>query len=144
MPADTLSSLRRWILFVLVLGLAGAGLELLLTGHYEDPWQQVPLVLVAASLAVIVWHLAGGRSRASRLTLQASMLLCIAAGFLGIALHFSGAAEFQLEIDPSLSRAALVRKVIRVKAPPLLAPGLMVQLGLLGLVYAHRRSADHE
>ena len=143
MPAGTQSSLRRWILFVLVLGLAGAGLELLLTGHYEDPWQQVPLVLVAASLAVIVWHLAG-RSRASVLTLQAAMLLCMAAGVLGIALHFRGAAEFQLEIDPSLSRAALVRKVIRVKAPPLLAPGLMVQLGLLGLVYAHRRSADHE
>ena len=143
MPAGTQSSLRRWILFVLVLGLAGAGLELLLTGHYEDPWQQVPLVLVAASLAVIVWHLAG-RSRASVLTLQAAMLLCMAAGVSASRLHFRGAAEFQLEIDPSLSRAALVRKVVRVKAPPLLAPGLMVQLGLLGLVYAHRRSADHE
>lgn len=142
--ADTLSSLRRWILLVLVLGLAGAGLELLLTGHYEDPWQTVPLVLVAASLAVIVWHLADGRSRASRRTLQAAMLLCMAAGLLGVALHFRGAAEFQLEIDPSLSRAALIRKVVRVKAPPVLAPGLMVQLGLLGLVYAHRRSTDHE
>jgi hypothetical protein len=29
----------------------------------------------------------------------------------------------------------LVEKVLRAKAPPLLAPGMMLQLGLLGLAY---------
>ena len=139
MPADTLSNVRRWMLFVLVVGLTGTGAELLLIEHYEEPWQQVPVELVAASLGVVVWHVARG-SRASVRGLQAMMLLCMAAGAVGVALHFRGAAEFQLEMDPSIGRLALVRRVMRVKAPPVLAPGLMVQLGLLGLAYAHRWS----
>ena len=143
MSTDTLSILRRGVLAVLGLGLTGVGVELLLIQHYEEPWQLAPLVLVAASLAAIAWH-AAGRSRASVHGLQAAMLLCLAGGLAGVALHFRGAAEFQLEIDPSMKGTALVRKVMRAKAPPVLAPGVMVQLGLLGLVYAHRWSPRHE
>jgi hypothetical protein len=143
MPADTLTILRRGVLSVLGLGLTGVGVELLLIQHYEEPWQLAPLVLVAVSLAAIVWH-AAGRSRASVQGLQAAMLLCLAGGLAGVALHFRGAAEFQLEIDPSISGTALVRKVMRAKAPPVIAPGVMVQLGLLGLVYAHHWSPRHE
>jgi hypothetical protein len=139
MSADALRVLRRWILIVLVVGLTGSGLELLLIEHYEEASQLVPLVLVAASLGVIVWHVAS-RSLASVRGLQLVMLLCLAAGAVGIALHFQGAAEFQLEMDPAISRTALVQKVMRAKAPPVLAPGVMVQLGLLGLAYAHRWS----
>jgi hypothetical protein len=139
MPADTLRILRRWILIVLVVGLTGAGVELLLIEHYEESAQLVPLVLVAASLGVIVWHVAS-ESLASVRGLQLMMLLCLAAGAVGVGLHFRGAAQFQLEIDPSISRSALVQKVMRAKAPPVLAPGVMVQLGLLGLAYAHRWS----
>jgi hypothetical protein len=143
MPADTLSILRRGVLAVLGLGLTGVGVELLLIQHYEEPWQLAPLILVAMSLAMILWH-AAGRSRASVHGLQAAMLLCLAGGLAGVALHFRGASEFQLEIDPSMKGTALVRKVMRAKAPPVLAPGVMVQLGLLGLVYAHRWSPRHE
>ena len=139
MPDDTLRRVRRWILFVLVAGLTGSGAELLLIEHYEEAWQMIPLVLVAVSLGVIGWHLAGG-SKASVRVLQGMMMLCVAAGALGVALHFQGAADFQLEMDPTISRSTLVQKVMRVKAPPVLAPGVMVQLGLLGLVYAHRWS----
>jgi len=139
MPDDALRSLRRWILLVLVVGLAGSGVELLLIEHYEEAWQLAPLVLVAASLGVIGWHVAG-RSRASVRGLQAMMLLCVAGGALGVALHFRGAADFQREIDPTIGGSALVQKVMRAKAPPVLAPGVMVQLGLLGLAYAHRWS----
>ncbi len=143
MPADTLSILRWGVLSVLGLGLTGVGVELLLIQHYEEPWQLAPLILVAVSLAVILWH-AAGRSRASVRGLQAAMLLCLVGGLTGVGLHFRGAAEFQLEIDPSMTGTALVRKVMRAKAPPVLAPGVMVQLGLLGLVYAHRWSPRHE
>jgi hypothetical protein len=97
MPADTLRTVRRWILFVLVLGLTGSGVELLLIEHYEFATQLVPLVLVAASLGVIVWHVAS-ESRASVRGLQLMMLLCLAGGAVGVALHFQGAAEFQLEM----------------------------------------------
>jgi hypothetical protein len=139
MPDDMLRRVRRWILFILVAGLTGSGVELLLIEHYEEAWQLIPLVLVAASLGVIGWHLGSG-SQASVRVLQAMMMLCVAAGALGVALHFRGAADFQLEIDPTISRSILVQKVMRVKAPPVLAPGVMIQLGLLGLVYAHRWS----
>lgn len=127
------------ILAVLAVGLAGTGLELALIEHYEDPWQLVPLALVAVSLIVIAWH-ALRPGRASIRGLQAVMVLCLAAGALGMGLHFRGAAEFQKEMDPSIATMPLVRKVMRVKAPPVLAPGMMVQLGLLGLAYAHRWS----
>ena len=71
MPADTLRIVRRWILFVLVLGLTGSGVELLLIEHYEERAQLVPLVLVAASLVVIGWHMAS-ESRASTATAHAT------------------------------------------------------------------------
>jgi hypothetical protein len=126
---------------VLVLGLAGTGVELTLLEHYEDPWQLVPLCLVVAGLAALVWF-AASRSKPSVRALQAVMILCIVAGAIGSALHFQGAAEFQKEINPSISRGELIRKVMRAKAPPVLAPWLMTHLGLLGLIYAHRRSSS--
>ena len=124
---------------VLILGLVGTGVELALLEHYEDAWQLVPLGLVAAALAALAWF-AAARSTASVRTVQVVMALFIAAGAVGSLLHYQGAAEFQREINPSISRGELFRKVIRAKAPPVLAPWLMTHLGLLGLVYAHRRS----
>lgn len=124
---------------MLVLGLAGTGVELALLEHYEDVWQLVPLCLVAAALAALAWF-AAARSTPSVRAVQVAMALCIAAGAVGSVLHYRGAAEFQREINPSISRGELFRKVMRVKAPPVLAPWLMAHLGLLGLIYAHRRS----
>ena len=65
------------------------------------------------------------------------MMSFLVAGVLGVALHFSGAAEFQREIDPAIGAWDLIKKVMRAKAPPVLAPGVMLQLGLIGLVYAY-------
>jgi len=59
------------------------------------------------------------------------------AGFAGVAAHFRGSAEFQLDLNPSMSMWELVEKVMRAKAPPLLAPGMMLQMGLLGLAYVY-------
>jgi hypothetical protein len=53
-------------------------------------------------------------------------------------LHYQGNVEFQMEIDPTQHGSELFWKVMRAKAPPALAPGLMAQLGLLGLIYAFR------
>jgi len=127
--------LRRWILWVLVLGLAGVEAELLLLEHYEDPWQLIPIILVALAAVVLIWQ-ARQRDAASLLALRSIMVLFLIAGFLGLALHFRGAAQFQLEIDPAIGTWDLVGKVMRAKAPPLLAPGVMLQLGLIGLAYA--------
>ena len=134
------STIRRLLLAVLVLGLAATLADLLLLAHYEDTAQLIPVGLLVAGLAAVFGHLAH-RGRASVRALQAVMLLCVAAGVTGVGLHFNGAAEFQLEIDPSLDRRGLIRKVSGSQSPPLLAPGAMVQLGLVGLIYAFRHPA---
>jgi hypothetical protein len=133
--------LRRWMLWVLVLGLVGTETELLLLEHYEDPWQFVPLVLIALGFAVLVWHARRG-SEASMRLLKIIMALFLIAGFAGLALHFRGAVKFQLELDPTIGAWEMVKKVMRVKAPPVLAPGVMLQLGLIGLAYAYSDSRD--
>ena len=60
---------------------------------------------------------------------------------LGAWLHFQVNMEFQLEMDPSLAGMQLFRKAILAKTPPALAPGAMLQLGLIGLAYTFRHPA---
>ena len=71
--------------------------------------------------------------------MQLTMVLLVAAGLLGVYFHFQGSREFQLEMDPQMRGTALVWHVLRAKSPPTLAPGSMVQLGILGLGYAYLR-----
>lgn len=136
-PLDTLAIVRRWMIALLVAGLAGTEVELLLIEHYEDGWQLVPVVLLALAGGVLVWHaIAGGA--ASLRAFRIVMACCVAAGVAGLVLHFRGNLEFQLEIDASQPRWELFKKVMRAKAPPALAPAIMAELGFLGLVYAYR------
>jgi uncharacterized membrane protein len=132
--ANRIELLRGWILGVLVLGLLGTVTELVLLEHYEQPTQLVPLVLIVAAVAVILWEFRR-RDLASRRAMQIVMALFVLAGFVGFAAHFHGSAEYQLELNPDMSNWELLEKILRAKAPPLLAPGMMLQLGLLGLAY---------
>ena len=132
--ADRLEMLRRWILVILVLGLLGTVTELVLLEHYEQPLQFVPLVLIVAAFGVLWWEFSR-RDLASRRATQIVMALFVLAGFVGFAAHFLGSAEYQLELNPDMSNWELLEKILRAKAPPLLAPGMMLQLGLLGLAY---------
>ena len=127
--------LRLWILGVLVLGLIGTVTELILLEHYEQPLQFVPLVLIALAVVVLAWH-AMRPDTGSLRALQILMGLFVLAGFAGMAAHFNGSAEYQLELDPEMSTWDLLAKILHAKAPPLLAPGMMLQMGLLGLAYA--------
>jgi NO-binding membrane sensor protein with MHYT domain len=137
-PSTPAARLRRWILAALLVGLVGTAAELLLLEHYEDPWQVVPLALIGAALAALSWSLISRRPAAVR-SLQTAMALCLVSGLTGVWLHYQGAAAFQLEIDPSQAGWPLFEKAIYAKAPPVLAPGMMVQLGLLGLAYSYCR-----
>lgn len=133
---DRVERLRGWLLAVLVIGLLGTVTELVLLEHYEQPLQFVPLVLIVAALAVVVWHFARPDAASLR-SLQIIMALFVLAGFAGIAAHFAGSAEYQLELDPAMDKWELLEKIMRAKAPPVLAPGMMLQLGLLGLAYVY-------
>jgi hypothetical protein len=134
--ADPVELLRLWVLGVLVIGLAGTVTELVLLEHYEQPLQLVPVVLIVAAAAAIAWQ-AMRDTAASLRALEIVMALFVLAGFAGVVAHFHGSAEFQLELNPSMSNWELVEKILRAKAPPLLAPGMMLQMGLLGLAYVY-------
>ena len=127
--------LRLWVLGVLVLGLAGTVTELILLEHYEQALQFVPLVLIGLGVVVLGSYYARGNTASLR-ALQIVMGLFVLSGFAGMLAHFNGSMEYQLELNPDMSTWELLEKILHAKAPPLLAPGMMMQMGLLGLAYA--------
>lgn len=141
-PADSLPRLRLFLMAILLLGLAGSTADLLLLAHHEDLKQLIPLGLLGGAFLVLAWH---GKSpgRASVWALRAVMVLFVVSGAVGVVLHLQSTMEFQLEVDPSLEGAGLLLKALQAKAPPALAPGVMVQLGLLGLAFTYCHPALH-
>jgi hypothetical protein len=133
---ETIAFLRRALLAVLVLGIVGTQGELLLLKHYEDVWQYAPLILNGVALLVVGWHLVS-KNRVSVRVLQGTMALFLLAGATGLFLHYRGNVEWELERTPGLAGFELF-KMAMTGATPALAPGTMVQLGLIGLLYAYR------
>jgi len=131
---------RKLLLGIFLVGVGGIATELWLLGHYEDLDQVIPLGLAAAATAGLLTAAFKPTPITVRV-LQGLMLMCVASGFLGVWFHYQVTTEFQLEMDPSLSGWALFRKAIVAKAPPALAPGAMIQLGLIGLAYTFRHPA---
>ena len=136
----TITLIRVMLLMIFVLGSMGSGAELLLLNHVESLPQWIPLLLILLSFVVLGWHLVK-RTPASTRAIRAAMIALIAAGFAGFYFHYQGSAEFKLESNPSLAGWRLFWEVIRAKAPPALAPGIMIQLGLIGLAYTYRHPA---
>jgi hypothetical protein len=132
----TLHNLRRALLWTVAAGLAGTGAELLLLGHVEGSAQFIPLVLIAASLGVVCWH-ALRPSPASVQALRAAMGLCVLSGVLGVGLHYRGNLEFEREISPEAAGTELLGQVV-TGATPVLAPGGMALLGVIGFLHAYR------
>lgn len=128
---------RRVLAVLLAIAMTGTLTELLLFGHDEDAAQIIPLALLVVAGASLGWMMLRPQYQSVRL-FQLAMLMLIAGGLVGIALHFRANMEFQLELDASLDRWSLMKKVLRAKAPPALAPGSMAQFGLLGLVLSYK------
>ena len=133
--------LRRVLLALVLLGIAGLVVELILLEHYDSGWQWIPIVLLGVMLPVtmLVWL---RPRRAALRVFQAGMSLFVVAGLLGLWLHYRGNVEFELERDATLSGWPLFWEAIR-GATPALAPAALTQLGLLGLAFAHRHPAIH-
>lgn len=137
---DTLSLLRRLLVGLFLLGLMGLGTELVMLEHYEEAWMIVPLVAMALSLVAALTLLAAASARRVW-AFRVLATTLIALGAIGMSLHFRGSMEFQLDMDPTMTRSQLFWKVLHMKAPPTLAPGALIQLGLLGLVATYRHPA---
>ena len=128
------------VLAIFVLGLVGTGFELLFLRHTAGFSQLIPLVLLVMSLLVLAWH-ALDRKWASLRAFQITMMLFVVGGILGTALHYRANQDFELEADPKMHGMELFSKIM-TGAAPALAPGTMIQLGLLGLVYTFRHPAS--
>ena len=139
--------LRALLLAIVALGAIGLLVELLLLEHWIARPQLTPLVtlalILAATIAVVV--------RPGRRTLggfRVVMAWAVIAGLAGIGFHLRDNLAFEREVTPDASLASLVWHALR-GATPLLAPGSLVQLGLVGLVFAYghpglRTSNDKE
>jgi len=139
--SETLASIRTLLLAALAVGVIGTTGELILLRHIDKPAQWIPLVCLVAAVPVLIWH-ASSPGVASVRTLQALMLTFIGLGVVGVGLHYDGNVEFQRELNPSERGWTFVRKTV-AGATPVLAPGSMVLLGLVGLAHAYRHpSAD--
>lgn len=134
---ETLDTIRRVLLAILIIGLVGTATELFLLEHDEEAIQLVPLALIGIAFVAIGWHALNQGGTSLRM-LQTIMVLFIVSGPLGMYLHYRANVEFQREVDPSIAGRALIVKAMKAKTPPALAPGTMSQLGLIGLAYAYR------
>ncbi len=118
----------------LVLALVGTIADLGLLGHFEDPWQWTPIVVLVLCLSLTLIHFFAPGALIRKL-LRISMVLCILAGIAGLFLHLKGNFEFELEMYKNLSFFSLLWRSLR-GALPALAPSSMIYIGLLGLITA--------
>lgn len=130
--------MRRLLLVAYAFGSVGVAAELLLMEHTEGIWQLIPVILIVASIVPLLWQWFVPKRGIVKM-FQWMMSLFALSGLLGIWLHYDGKAEFKLEIDPELSGWALFWECIHGPSmPPVLAPGTMILLGLVGLAFARQ------
>jgi predicted tellurium resistance membrane protein TerC len=139
--SQTLDSIRKLLLGALAIGVIGTSGELILLRHVDEPAQWIPVVALAVSIPVLIWHAYAPGSATVR-TLQVLMTLFILLGVVGVGLHYNGNVEFERELHPSERGWEFLRKTV-AGATPVLAPGSMVLLGLVGLAHTYRHPSAH-
>ncbi|HSJ13550.1 MAG TPA: hypothetical protein VK939_03990 [Longimicrobiales bacterium] len=132
----TTGTIRRLLLAVVLLGMAGTAAELVLLEHYESTWQLVPLATLAVGAALTLLVLLQP-TRGAVLALRGVLLAFLVVGGLGLWRHYAGNVEFELERHPERAGLVLLWAVLR-GATPALAPGTMIQIGLFGLIALFR------
>jgi hypothetical protein len=65
------------------------------------------------------------------------MAFFVLSGIVGTWMHYRGNSAFELEVDPALPSWPLFKASIS-GVTPVLAPGSMIQLGLIGLAWCFR------
>ncbi len=126
--------LRILLLFVACI-CAGTILELIFAEHTGEVSQFVPFVLSALGLLATgaVWF---RPQRQSLLVFRIVMVLMAAGSALGVFLHFTHNFEFELEINQTAEAAEVIIPAL-FGASPILAPGIMLLAGALGLLAAY-------
>ncbi len=85
---ETLGTIRRILLAIIVASLIAAETELILLGHIKPFFQLVPVLLIVLGVGSIVWYAVSLNVKIMRV-FQVTMFLCVFSGFLGIVLHLA-------------------------------------------------------
>ncbi len=135
--STTLATVRRVLLGILLLGTVGTLSELFLMEHTDGYWQLLPVVLLGGGVLALAAHALNRDHVPSIRVFQALMVAFAISGAAGMILHYLGNAEFEREMQPETGGLLLVREAL-MGATPALAPGVMIQLGLIGLAATFR------
>ena len=127
------TDLNRFLSPVLLFAFVGTAVELVFLGHYEDRLQWIPLAAVSAGALSLV-GVALLKSRGAILVTRFVMTGLLIAGAVGVFLHFRSNMEFELEMHPTVEGVELIWESL-TGAMPALAPGTLIFMGLVGLVY---------
>jgi hypothetical protein len=129
-------TIRKALTAILLLGFTGSWVELLLLKHTDGFWQLVPVGLTMLATVVVIWCMISAAAVPVRI-LQGLSLVFMAAALVGVYQHFTGNVGYEKESNPGLAGAELY-KAAMMGSTPLLAPGVMLQLALVGLLYTYR------
>ena len=140
--SSTLTFIRRLLLALLAVGIVGTAAELILLGHVDSAAQWIPVVALAAAVQLLLWHAARPGPRTVRV-IRLLMYAYIAFGIIGVGLHYDGNVEFEHELHPKDAGLTFLRHTI-AGATPVLAPGSMMLLGLLGIAHTYRHPSAQE
>lgn len=131
--------IRRGLIAVFLFGVTGTAIELVLLEHYDGWKQWVPLALLALGVIQGSWMAFRPRPGALR-AFNLLLATYLIAGAVGTWFHYAGNVEWELERTPEIAGFELFRAAME-GATPALAPGTMIQLGLIGLLFAWRHPA---
>lgn len=117
------------LLFILF----GTSMELYLLGHYEGFYQLIPFVCIGVALLLFV-ILFFNRTVLVRRLFKTVIVLTALSGVYGMGLHLHANYEFEKELKPHADRWYLLAESLS-GALPILAPGSMIVLALIGYSY---------
>ena len=139
--AATLQVVRRWLLAAIAATLIVIEGELVFVRHFgNNNGQMIAVVLAGSGLVIVAWH-AIARDTLSIVVFRFLMYLFLVFGIDGLMVHYNFAADAALKSHPALVGLPLLYATLSGDIP-LLAPGMMTEVGLLGLLYTFHHPLD--
>lgn len=130
--------LRSLLLGITGFSFIGLLIELLLQGHTNVPLQWPPIILIILGLLGVVLGLLVYR-RWVMISIRMVGAMIIVGAFLGVLLHLRAAIAAERElIGDAAVLGEVIRGVLLVYTPPLLAPGSLAAGGLILIACTYR------
>lgn len=133
--------LTRGLFALFALGVVGTLADLLFEQHWKEWTQWAPLALLGTGVLAVVWHAVEG-SATSRRGIAVVSWAFVPAALAGWFFHLRANVEWARDDAPELSGWPLLKDTI-FGTLPTLAPGAMLYLGLIGLLYVRAHSVAH-